>query len=106
MWDLPGPGLEPVPPALAGGFLTTVPPGQPCNTILLTIVTINYIHYTVLLTIVMYSNAIHYIPIAEICYFKMAIEHFIICPCLICSQCHTLELLSYFQCLVIINQAL
>ena len=23
MWDLPGPGLEPVSPALAGGFLTT-----------------------------------------------------------------------------------
>ena len=26
--DLPGPGLEPVSPALAGGFLTTVPPGN------------------------------------------------------------------------------
>ena len=30
MWDLPGPGLEPVSPALASGFLTTVPPGKPC----------------------------------------------------------------------------
>ena len=29
MWDLPPPGLEPVSPALAGGFLTTVPPGKP-----------------------------------------------------------------------------
>ena len=29
MWDLPGPGLEPVSPALAGGFLTTVPPEKP-----------------------------------------------------------------------------
>ena len=29
MWDLPGPGLEPVSPAFAGGFLTTVPPGKP-----------------------------------------------------------------------------
>ena len=29
MWDLPGPGLELVCPALAGGFLTTVPPGKP-----------------------------------------------------------------------------
>ena len=29
MWDLPGPGLEPVYPALVGGFLTTVPPGEP-----------------------------------------------------------------------------
>ena len=28
MWDLPGPGLEPVSPALEGGFLTTVPPGK------------------------------------------------------------------------------
>ena len=28
MWDLPGPGVEPVPPALAGGFLTTAPPGK------------------------------------------------------------------------------
>ena len=29
MWELPGPGLEPVSPALAGGFLTTAPPGKP-----------------------------------------------------------------------------
>ena len=28
MWDLPGPGLDPVSPALADGFLTTVPPGK------------------------------------------------------------------------------
>ena len=31
MWDLPGPGIEPVSPALAGGFLTTVPPGKPSD---------------------------------------------------------------------------
>ena len=29
MWDLPGPGLIPLSPALAGGFLTTAPPGKP-----------------------------------------------------------------------------
>ena len=29
MWDLPGPGLEPTSPSLAGGFLTTAPPGKP-----------------------------------------------------------------------------
>ena len=29
MWDLPRPGLEPVSPALAGGFSTTAPPGKP-----------------------------------------------------------------------------
>ena len=34
MWDLPGPGLEPVSPALAGGFLTTVPPGKSLETCL------------------------------------------------------------------------
>ena len=31
MWDLPGPGLKPVSPALAGGFLTTAPPRKPPN---------------------------------------------------------------------------
>ena len=29
MWDLPRPGLDPMSPALAGGFLTTEPPGKP-----------------------------------------------------------------------------
>ena len=29
MWDLPGPGIEPVSPALAGRLSTTVPPGKP-----------------------------------------------------------------------------
>ena len=29
MWDLPGPGLEPMSPALAGRFSTTAPPGNP-----------------------------------------------------------------------------
>ena len=33
MWDLPGPGIEPVTPALAGGFLTTAPPGKPRDVI-------------------------------------------------------------------------
>ena len=28
MWSLPGPGIEPVSPALEGGFLTTEPPQQ------------------------------------------------------------------------------
>ena len=31
MWDHPGPGLKPVSAALAGGFLTTPPPGKPKN---------------------------------------------------------------------------
>ena len=28
MWDLPGPGIEPVSPALAGRFFATGPPGK------------------------------------------------------------------------------
>ena len=28
MWNLPGPGIEPVFSALAGGFLATEPPGK------------------------------------------------------------------------------
>ena len=34
MWVLPGPGIEPVSPALTGGFLTTAPPGKPLANIL------------------------------------------------------------------------
>ena len=30
MWDLPGPGIKPVSPALAGRLLTTGPPGNSC----------------------------------------------------------------------------
>ena len=35
MWDPPRPGLEPVSPALAGGFLTTAPPGKPPAAVLI-----------------------------------------------------------------------
>ena len=31
MWGLPGPGPEAVSPALAGRFLTTMPPGKPSD---------------------------------------------------------------------------
>ena len=34
MWDLPGPGLEPMSPALAGRFSTTAPPGKPLPSLL------------------------------------------------------------------------
>ena len=34
MWDLLRPGLEPVSPALAGRFSTTVPPGKPLGQVL------------------------------------------------------------------------
>ena len=32
VWDLPGPGIKPMSPALAGWFFTTKPPGKPTNT--------------------------------------------------------------------------
>ena len=35
MWDLPGPGLEHVSPALAGGFSTTAPPGKSSPVVLI-----------------------------------------------------------------------
>ena len=31
MWNLPGPGIKPMTPALAGRFLSTAPPGKPKN---------------------------------------------------------------------------
>ena len=31
MWDLPGPGLEPMSSALAGGVSTSAPPGKPAQ---------------------------------------------------------------------------
>ena len=44
MWDLPGSGIEPLSPALAGGFFTTEPPGEPCVQVFLwTYVFVSYI---------------------------------------------------------------
>ena len=37
MWDLPGPGTEPVSPATAGGFFITGPPGKPTEMFVLNI---------------------------------------------------------------------
>jgi len=37
MWDLPGPGIKLISPALAGRFLTTGPPGKPLITFLMSI---------------------------------------------------------------------
>ena len=36
MWNLPGLRIEPVSPALAGGFLTTAPPGKSLSVTFLT----------------------------------------------------------------------
>ena len=51
MWDLPGPGLEPVSPALAGGFLTTAPPGKPSPFFLFFICIDKDVEYVLLLEV-------------------------------------------------------
>ena len=45
MWDLPGPGIGPVSPALAGGFLTTAPPGKSYLAVLETMIFTVFIFY-------------------------------------------------------------
>ena len=51
MWNLPGPGIEPVSRALAGGFLPTVPPGKSGNYFKFeTILKLNILGYYVNLT--------------------------------------------------------
>ena len=56
MWDPPKPGLEPVSPALAGRFSTTVPPGKPAIGILTGIALNPYIALgsTLILTILIF----------------------------------------------------
>ena len=41
MWDPPGPGLEPVSPALAGRLSTTAPPGKPLCLLLDALIRLN-----------------------------------------------------------------
>ena len=52
MWDLPGPGLEPVSPALAGVFLTTVPPGKPSSA-----------HFYIGLLLLSCNNSLHILDV-------------------------------------------
>ena len=50
MWDLQGTGLEPVSPALAGGFLTTMPLRKSLNL---------YLKSTVLMLVVLLTTAMN-----------------------------------------------
>ena len=47
MWDLPGPEIEPVSPALAGGLLSIAPPGKP-NSFLKKLIYFIYLFLTAL----------------------------------------------------------
>ena len=49
MWDVPGPGIEPVSPALAGGFLTTGPPGKSPNLLIFILNTKINVHTRVMI---------------------------------------------------------
>ena len=53
MWDLPGPGIKPMSPVLAGGFLTTAPSGK-SPPLVLTDVNIQLDFYVI--KILYYSN--------------------------------------------------
>ena len=53
MWDLLGPGLEPVSPALAGGCPTTAPPGKPLL-YLLDILTFVSLYYDFLCVLILF----------------------------------------------------
>ena len=43
MWDLPGSGIEPVSPALAGRLFPTEPPGEPLTWIFVVVQSISYV---------------------------------------------------------------
>ena len=58
MWHLPGPGIEPVSPALAGGFLTTAPPGKSLNLCILIHVPILFTFNIVIDTLGLKSNVL------------------------------------------------
>ena len=47
MWDLPGPGIKPVSPALAGGFLSTAPPGKFCVCSLMRCLLRSLVHFLI-----------------------------------------------------------
>ena len=56
MWDHPRPRLEPMPPALAGRFSTTVPPRKPLNPCVFI-----FICYQVFLIFCLFSLVIHWL---------------------------------------------
>ena len=71
MWDLPGPGLEPVFPALAGGFWTTAPPGK-------SLISTFFCHPLFLKFLVtgMFVSGAHYVPLILFSVSKLTWHHF------------------------------
>ena len=65
MWDLPGPGLEPVSSALAGRFLTAAPPEKSQNLFFLIYLTDNSLFKIIIAT--MYLIIYLYMDYVYIC---------------------------------------
>ena len=65
MWDLPRTGLEPVSPALGGGFLTTAPPGKSLFYISETLFNVWFKRRQVLMSVSSFILLQHVLLIAE-----------------------------------------
>ena len=68
MWDLPGPGLERVSPALAGRFLTTAQPGKSLSIHFLK--TSDLVNYCVAILILMMEDKYQHFQHIMFYYFK------------------------------------
>ena len=88
MWDLPGPGIEPVSPALAGRFLTTVPPGksQDLKKIFLFYIGVELINNVVLVSGVQHSDSVHHIHVSIL--FQMLFPFRLLQNIEQCSLCY------------------
>ena len=92
MWDLPGPGLEPLFPALAGGFLTTAPPGKPTGDFL----NPNSYHLSaVLVVIVIIGTVIKIVPVVATTVMVTSFGY-MLCACPLRNTFHTLFFLIIF----------
>ena len=81
MWDLPRPGLEPVSPALAGRFSTTVPPGKP---FFLTFCVVLPTHLALVLKRPDFNHCYKYLWISFLMVLEPAshMSSFVVFPCL------------------------
>ena len=86
LWNPPGPGIEPMLPALAGGFLHTEPPGKSIYSIFNTssiLPEFSYIHI-----FVFYSIGLFFISSLPFAYFDSL---------LLCSEYCRLTIISHIQ---------
>ena len=83
MWDLPGPGFEHMSPALAGGFLTTAPPGKPQRCLLYLLI---YLLVLLVLLIPLYRSTfwsdIHVDPNFDLIFFSFCLKHISLKRCM------------------------